>query len=191
LRPALNKKTSASPPPSPKNVGQGGAEIDHDLAQMVNHTSGEVAVGKLQLPIKPMLIIVSALAVCLIVFTVVLARTPNVIAPASVPTKEISAPEVTTSTQALAIESKVVTGGPSPFDPNAWAVRIQLSATGGNGSYIFWVNSQHLPEASADQFTVDGKGCTAEKPWVGVTSGGEAVSQQLVISSPLSNCPTP
>jgi hypothetical protein len=81
-----------------------------------------------------------------------------------------------------------LTGGPSPFDPNAWAVRIQLSATGGNGAYIFWVNGVRLPDISENQFTVEGKGCEPEKPVVGVTSGGQATSLELVIQSPLPKC---
>jgi hypothetical protein len=91
----------------------------------------------------------------------------------------------------LAIQWRILTTGPSPFDPNVWAVKLQLSATGGNSSYIFWANGVHLPDISNNQFTVEGKGCEPEKPIVGVTSGGQATSLELIIQSPLPDCPKP
>jgi len=93
--------------------------------------------------------------------------------------------------QALEIENSVLTAGPSPFDPDLWVARLQLTAQGGNGVYIFWVNGVHLPDISENQFTVEGKGCQPEKPVVGVTSGGQATSLELVIQSPLPDCPRP
>jgi hypothetical protein len=92
------------------------------------------------------------------------------------------------SASALQIQWTILTTGPSPFDPNVWATRLQLSATGGNGTYIFWVNGVRLPDVSDNQFTVEGTGCEPKKPVVGVTSGGQATSLELVIQSPL-NCP--
>lgn len=89
------------------------------------------------------------------------------------------------------INSSTLTSGPSPFDEKVWVVRLQLSATGGNGTYIFWVNGEHLPDASNNQFTVEGKSCDPEKPVVGVTSGGQATSLQLIIQSPLPGCQPP
>jgi hypothetical protein len=168
-----------------------GTYPDTTLRPAMSQEASVSPLGIAQAPLRRVLIVVGALAACVIVVALLIFITPRAYAPPVVPTKVILVPDVTTSTQALSIESKVITGGPSPFDPNGWAVRIQLGAKGGNGSYIFWVNDQHLPEASLDQFTVEGKGCTAEKPLVGVTSGGQAVSQQLVISSPLPNCPAP
>ena len=107
------------------------------------------------------------------------------------PTKMISAGDVANSIQPLRVDSKAITAGPSPFDPNVWVVRLQLVATGGDGNYIFWVNGQHLPDVSQNQFTIEGKGCIAEHPLVGVTSGGQAISEALVVSSPLPGCPAP
>jgi hypothetical protein len=94
------------------------------------------------------------------------------------------------SAPTLEIQWSILTTGPSPFDPNVWATRLQLSATGGNGSYIFWVNGVRLPDVSDNQFTVEGTGCESKKPVVGVTSGGQATSLELIIQSPL-NCPQP
>ena len=185
LRPAVSQEASVSPTPSRLDIP--GDVIGRDNTNISPP-------GTKQSPLRRVLIIVGALAACVIGVALLIFITPRASAPPVVqvvPTKVILVPDVTTSTPAPTIESEVITGGPSPFDPNVWAVRIHLSATGGNGSYIFWVNGQHLPEASLDQFTVEGEGCTAEKPLVGVTSGGQAVSQQLVISSPLPNCPAP
>ena len=89
------------------------------------------------------------------------------------------------------IESNILTAGPSPFDPAVWVTRLQLTATGGNGTYIFWVNGQRLPDTGDNQFTVEGSGCNPEKPIVGVTSGGLATSLELIIPSPLPGCPQP
>jgi hypothetical protein len=89
------------------------------------------------------------------------------------------------------IQWSVLTSGPSPFDANVWVAKLQLSATGGNDSYIFWVNGTRLPDASDNQFTVEGKGCEPQKPVVGVTSGGQATTLELVIHSPLPECPQP
>jgi hypothetical protein len=88
----------------------------------------------------------------------------------------------------LEIQGSVLTAGPSPFDPNVWTARLQLTATGGNGTYIFWVNGVRLPDISDDQFTVEGTGCEPQKPVTGVTSGGQATSLELVIQSPLAGC---
>ncbi|HTP11574.1 MAG TPA: hypothetical protein VMP08_25145, partial [Anaerolineae bacterium] len=77
LRPALNKNASTSPPPSSKDVDQIGVEIGQD-----KFTIGKVDVGTLQVPIKPVLIVVSALVVCLIVFAVLFTRPTNVTTPA-------------------------------------------------------------------------------------------------------------
>jgi hypothetical protein len=89
------------------------------------------------------------------------------------------------------IQWSVLTSGPSPFDANVWVYKLQLSATGGDGNYIFWVNGTRLPDISSNQFTVEGKDCVPEKPIVGVTSGGQATSLELVIPSPLPGCPQP
>ncbi len=82
----------------------------------------------------------------------------------------------------------ILTAGPSPFDPNVWVTRLQLTATGGNGTYIFWVNGVRLLDVSDNQYTVEGEGCNPEKPVVGVTSGGQATSLELIIQSPLDAC---
>jgi hypothetical protein len=92
---------------------------------------------------------------------------------------------------ALEIQSSILTSGPSPFDPTVWATRLQLSAMGGNGMYIFWANGVRLPDGSDNQFTVEGTGCESKKPVVGVTSGGQATSLEIIIPSPLPSCPQP
>ena len=88
----------------------------------------------------------------------------------------------------VSIEWKIMTEGPSPFDPNIWAAHIKLSAKGGNGAYIYWVDDLRLPDASDGEFTVEGQGCEAKRAEVGVTSDGKATSEQLEINSPLSQC---
>jgi hypothetical protein len=87
----------------------------------------------------------------------------------------------------LTLSWRVVTAGPSPFSAITWVVRIELIATGGNGEYIFWINGQRLPEASNNQFTVESQGCQPVDQFIGVTSGGRATRQQLVIYPPEPN----
>jgi hypothetical protein len=94
------------------------------------------------------------------------------------------------SDQPLNLQWTVITAGPSPFDKNVWVARLQLSATGGNGSYIFWLNGARLPDLSANQFTVEGAGCEPQIRVAGATSGGQATSLELTIWSPLPDCPT-
>lgn len=185
LRPAMSKETSASPP-SP------GGHVTGDVTGDVGSDKAEAILPPPEpkpSSLKRVLIVVGALAACIIIVVIsipaILTNAPPIPIKA---TPNVLAPNLT---EALGIESTVITGGPSPFDPTVWVVRLQLSAKGGDGKYIFWVNGQHLPDASANQFTVEGKSCTAETPLVGVTSGGQAVSQQLVISSPLPSCPAP
>jgi hypothetical protein len=122
-----------------------------------------------------------------------LALTMLLSTPYAIPATGVQATELpsTIETSPLQLDVEILTQGPSPFDPNAWVARIQLSATGGDGYYIFWVNGQPLPEISLNQFTVEGTGCTPERPLTGVTSNGQAVSQEFIITSPLPNCPTP
>ena len=92
--------------------------------------------------------------------------------------------------QTLTLTWRVVTAGPSPFNPNIWVARIELSATGGNDEYIFWVNGQRLPEASNNQFTIESLGCQPASQFIGVTSGGQSARQELVIQPPEPNaCP--
>ena len=66
---------------------------------------------------------------------------------------------------------------------------IELSATGGNGQYIFWVNGHRLPDVSNNQFIVESFGCQPVGQLIGVTSAGQTASQRLSIYSPLPNCP--
>ena len=100
-------------------------------------------------------------------------------------------PASATSGQTLALQWRVVTAGPSPFNSNVWTARLELSATGGNGQYIFWVNNQRLPDTSPNQFTFESSACDRVGQIVGVTSDGQAVSQALVVHSPLPNCSAP
>jgi|GEM_PF-6109030 len=95
------------------------------------------------------------------------------------------------SDQPLTLQWRVVTAGPSPFNSNVWTARLELSATGGNGQYIFWVNNQRLPDISPNQFTIDSSACDIVGQIVGVTSAGQAATQALAVHSPLPNCSTP
>ena len=84
----------------------------------------------------------------------------------------------------------MVTAGPSPFNSNTWVAQFELSATGGNNAYIFWVNGQRLPEISNNQFTVESQGCQPVSQFIGVTSDSQSVMQELVIHPPESQpCP--
>jgi hypothetical protein len=100
-------------------------------------------------------------------------------------------PAAPAANQPLALQWRVVTAGPSPFNANVWTARLELSATGGNGQYIFWVNNQRLPDTSPNQFTIDSTACDLVGQVVGVTSDGQAAAQALVIHSPLPSCTTP
>ncbi len=100
-------------------------------------------------------------------------------------------PASATTDQPLALHWRVVTAGPSPFNANVWTARVELSATGGNGQYIFWVSNQRLPDTSPNQFTVESAACDVVAQIVGVTSNGQAAAQTLAVHSPLSSCSTP
>jgi hypothetical protein len=100
-------------------------------------------------------------------------------------------PTSSASDQPLALQWRVVTAGPSPFNSNTWTARLELSATGGNGQYVFWLNNQRLPDTSPNQFTIDSSACDMIGQVVGVTSGGQAAAQSLVVHSPLPACTTP
>jgi hypothetical protein len=103
----------------------------------------------------------------------------------------LTQPVSAASDQPLALQWRVVTAGPSPFNSNVWTARLELSATGGNGQYIFWVNNQRLPDTSPNQFAFESSACDRVGQIVGVTSNGQAVSQALVVHSPLPACATP
>lgn len=103
----------------------------------------------------------------------------------------LTQPAAAASGQTLALQWQVVTAGPSPFNSNVWTARLELNATGGNGQYIFWVNNQRLPDISPNQFTFESTACDLVGQIVGVTSDGQAVSQALVVHSPLPSCAAP
>ncbi len=89
----------------------------------------------------------------------------------------------------LTLDTEVLTSGPSPTDSNVWVVKIKIKVGGGDGNYVYWVNDQHLPIESSGEFIVNGTGCQSERLTVGVTSGGSAESQLLIVKSPLLSCP--
>ena len=84
------------------------------------------------------------------------------------------------------ISYQVVTFGPSPFDPDAWVIDIQLLATGGDNHYVFWVNGQRL---AGDRYTIDGAACRAATLTMGATSNGQALRREVTLKSPLATCP--
>ena len=143
----------------------------------------------------PLLRIALAAGAAFIVLLAVMYFAPKMIGPASSGGKPPDATaDVTTARPSPSqpqIQWSVLTSGPSPFNDTVWVVKLQLSATGGDGNYIFWVNGDRLPDASNNQFTVEGTGCEEKKPVVGVTSGGQATSLELRIQSPLPSCPQP
>ena len=99
-------------------------------------------------------------------------------------------PETVAPSQSLILTWRLVTAGPSPYNSNIWVARLELSATGGNNAYIFWVNGQRLPEISNNQFTVESQGCQPVSQFIGVTSDSQSVMQELVIHPPESQpCP--
>jgi hypothetical protein len=103
------------------------------------------------------------------------------------PTPVVVQPETSAPDLPLTVTWHVVTAGPSPFNSNTWVARLELNATGGNAAYIFWVNGQRLPEISNNQFTVESQGCQPVSQFVGVTSDGQSVMQELVIHPPEPN----
>jgi len=106
------------------------------------------------------------------------------------PNPVIVQPGTSVQSQSLTLTWQSITAGPSPFNPNIWVARLELSATGGNDAYIFWVNGQRLPEISNNQFTVESQGCQPVSQFIGVTSDGKSAMQELVIQPPKpNNCP--
>jgi hypothetical protein len=103
--------------------------------------------------------------------------------PTTTPVPVTVVPNASSSDQ-LKLSWRMVTAGPSPFNSNTWVARLELSATGGNNAYIFWVNNQRLPEISNNQFTVESQGCQPVSQFIGVTSDGQSVIQELVIHPP-------
>jgi hypothetical protein len=114
-------------------------------------------------------------------------NTPVAPTSAGRPSPAIVQPGKPVQSQPLTLSWQVVTAGPSPFNPNVWVAQLELSATGGNDAYIFWVNNQRLPEISNHQFTVESQGCQPVSQFIGVTSAGQAVMQELVIHPPEPN----
>ncbi len=111
----------------------------------------------------------------------------NSAAPAIVPPVTVQPNANASASTQLELTVHEVTSGPSPFNSNIWVVRFEISATGGNGAYIFWVNGQRLPEQSNNQFTVESQGCQPVSQFVGVTSGGLAKQQELIVHPPEPN----
>jgi hypothetical protein len=117
-------------------------------------------------------------------------NSPVIPAASGRPTPAIVQPETSAPSQSLTLTWHVVTAGPSPFNPNIWVTKLELSASGGNDAYIFWVNGQRLPDISNNQFTVESQGCQPVSQFIGVTSAGQSVTQELVIHPPEPNsCP--
>lgn len=85
----------------------------------------------------------------------------------------------------LQVNYQVVTYGPSPFNAEAWVIEVQLTATGGDNRYVFWVDGQRL---EGDRYTVDGVACRAMSFTIGATSGGQAVRRDVTLKSPLPKC---
>jgi hypothetical protein len=85
----------------------------------------------------------------------------------------------------LDMEYQILTQGPSPFDATVWVIQLRLVGIGGNGSYIYWVDGQQLPDA---EYTVQGKSCEPQLFSIGVTSSGQAVKRDIVLNSPLIAC---
>ena len=137
-------------------------------------------------------VLVGVVVVVIIGGTLLLLRgTPQIGVKSKTTSVDVFTQPAAASDQPLALQWHVVTAGPSPFNSNTWTARLELSATGGNGQYIFWLNNQRLPDTSPNQVTVDSSACDKVGQMVGVTSGGQAVSQALVVHSPLPNCAVP
>ena len=119
------------------------------------------------------------------------ARNSTVVSTASGrPSPEVVKPQTSAASQPLTLTWRLVTAGPSPFNPNIWVARLELSATGGNNAYIYWVNGQRLPEISNNQFTFESQGCQPVSQFIGVTSDSQSAVQELVIHPPESqHCP--
>lgn len=211
LRPASSSSGSAAPAPPPQPaaapaVNQGSADVKADQVTVGGYVTRSdkaerpvAAPARARRALVPLLIAILC-GVTLIVASLVLAVfSPGAISPATpapaptaTPTPlstRTPQPSATGSAQALAVEAREITSGPSPFDAQAWVVRMQLAARGGNGAYIFWVNGVRLPDVAGNEFTVEGKGCGTEKREIGVTSGGAAAKTVIDVKSPLKDCP--
>jgi hypothetical protein len=192
LRPAISRE-----PKGPSRLG--GVEVLADSVTITEDAVGRDKIAssssELSRARSPLFwIAVAAGAVFIVLLAVVyfVSKSPGM-APVAVPTPDATE-QVTTARPSPVqpeIQGNVITSGPSPFDAKVWVVKLQLSATGGDGNYIFWVNGVRLPDISNNQFTVEGKDCDPQKPVVGVTSGGQATSLELTIFSPLPGCPQP
>ena len=92
----------------------------------------------------------------------------------------------------LALDWRLVTWGPEPPGSEiygAWIAQLELIATGGDGSYIFWQSDPkgELHPLDGNQLTLRGADCWPANVVVGVTSGGEAVTRELSLQVPY--CP--
>lgn len=85
----------------------------------------------------------------------------------------------------LQVGYRIVTFGPSPFNPDAWVIDVQLLATGGDNHYVFWVNGQRL---DGERYTIDGVACRSASITIGATSNGQAVRRDVTLKSPLAKC---
>ncbi len=91
----------------------------------------------------------------------------------------------------LNVGYQILTAGPSPFDATVWVMQLKFVGMGGNGSYIYWVDGQQLPN---DEYPVQGTRCESQTISIGVTSNGQAVKRDISLPSPLAECvatPTP
>jgi hypothetical protein len=129
--------------------------------------------------------VVAVIAVLLIGLLYLWARAnPTGLSSAARPGAIVVQPTAIAPSKTLTVTWRMVTNGPSPFNPNIWAAKIELSAAGGNGEYIFWANGQRLPDVSDNQFTVESQGCQPVTQFIGVTSDGQSARQELIIYPP-------
>jgi hypothetical protein len=85
----------------------------------------------------------------------------------------------------LQVSWRMLTWGPSPDDEN-WITTLQLTARGGDGTYIFWasgdaVNIQENGLLQDDQLFVSKPFCLPAELKIGVTSAGQTITRDMVL----------
>lgn len=94
------------------------------------------------------------------------------------------------SNDELSLSWQLMTWGPapqvSPSEDAPWIANFKLSASGGDGQYIYWIyRNQQFEALEGDQLSIQSKGaCQPASAAISVTSGGLSVVREIVLFPP-------
>jgi hypothetical protein len=105
-------------------------------------------------------------------------------------------PQEPTYDERLTLAWKVLAWGPvpqiAPTHDSPWFSTLNLSASGGDGTYLFWLYSYGSFEPlTGNEVTLYSDDCLPVNAVLGVTSGGLTVVREIVLLAPLCQAQTP